>query len=174
MNPYEKCPVVKTKSFTLRLVEMSDSEALFHCYYDQKAVSLMNDDNCDFGFYVQTEEKMAETIGYWIKFYEQKYFIRFAIVDNASGKAVGTMEGFGGETGVLRVDIRTEYETAEYLSELFDFAKEHFYEYFGNQILVTKAIAVAEERRKALVDCGWEFIDKYKNYHDYYQLTLSC
>lgn len=70
----------------------------------------MNDDNCDFSFYVDSEEKMQETIGYWISFYQKKYFVRFSIVDNATEEAVGTIEGFSGETVVLRVDICSEYE----------------------------------------------------------------
>lgn len=55
----------------------------------------MNDDNCNFGFYADSQEKMSEIIGYWLDFYKKQCFIRFSIVDNATGKAVGTVEGFG-------------------------------------------------------------------------------
>ena len=99
MNAYLECPTIKTKSFTIRLIRKADSESLFQCYNDERAVCLMNDDNCDFGFYVESREKMLETIGYWLDFYEKQYFIRFSIVDNATDKAVGTIEGFVGETG---------------------------------------------------------------------------
>lgn len=100
----------------------------------------MNDNNCDFGFYMESEEKMQKTIEYWLGFYTKKYFIRFAIVDNATRNAVGTIEGFGGETGVLRVDILSTYERESYLSEIFDFAKENFHKLFENNYIVTKAI----------------------------------
>ena len=112
MNAYLECPTIKTKSFTIRLIRKADSESLFQCYNDERAVCLMNDDNCDFGFYVESREKMLETIGYWLDFYEKQYFIRFSIVDNATDKAVGTIEGFVGETGVLRVDISSDFEKA--------------------------------------------------------------
>lgn len=172
MNPYVECPAITTNSFTIRLIKDSDSESLFKCYNDKRAVEFMNDDNCDFGFYVDSEKKMQETIGYWIDFYQKQYLIRFAIVDNATGEAVGTIEGFNGETGVLRVDICSAYEKEYYLSELFNFAKENFYEYFGNEYIVTKAISKAKERREALENNEWEFIDIFRNYHNYYRIKL--
>lgn len=88
-------------------------------------------------------------------FTKKKYFVRFSIVDNATEEAVGTIEGFSGETGVLRVDICSEYEKACYLSELFNFARDNFYEFFGNEYIVTKAISKALERREALVNNRW-------------------
>ncbi len=173
MNAYLECPTMSTKSFTIRLIKTEDSDALFECYNDKTAVQFMNDDNCDFGFYVETKEKMLETVGYWLDFYEKQYFIRFSIVDNATGKAVGTIEGFAGETGVLRVDICSAYEKASYLSELFKVAKENFYELFGNEYIVTKALASATERRQALEDNGWEFIDMFRGFADNYRIRLK-
>ena len=64
LNPYVECPSFATKSFTIRLIREDDSESLFTCYHDTSAVELMNDDNCDFGFYMASPEKMSETIGY--------------------------------------------------------------------------------------------------------------
>ena len=173
LNAYLECPTIKTKSFTIRLIRKADSESLFQCYNDERAVCLMNDDNCDFGFYVESREKMLETIGYWLDFYEKQYFIRFSIVDNATDKAVGTIEGFVGETGVLRVDISSDFEKASCLSEILEFAKDNFYDFFGNEVIVTKAVPGATERRKALNSSGWEFIDKYREHHDYYKITCK-
>ena len=115
---------------------------------------------------------MQETIGYWIDFYHKQYFVRFSIVNNATEEAVGTIEGFRGETGVLRVDICSEYEKACYLSELFSFASDNFHAFFGNEYLVTKAISKATERREALTENGWEIIDTYRGYHDYYGIKI--
>ena len=173
MDPYVECPTATTKSFIIRLISEYDSEAIYQCYHDKAAVELMNDDNCDFGFYVDTKEQMADTIGYWIDFYQKRYFIRFTIVDGTTEKAVGTMEGFGGEIGVLRVDIASAYERANYLSEIYTFAKDNFYDFFGNKYLVTKAIPKASERRMALDENGWEFIDKFRGYQDYYKVKTK-
>ena len=105
-------------------------------------------------------------------FYREQCFIRFAIVDNSTGKAVGTIEGFGGETGVHRVDIASDYEKCAYLSEIFATVKNNFYHLFKNQYIVTKAVKNATERRQALTDCGWEFIDLFREYGDYYRIGL--
>lgn len=172
MNPYLECPTIETNNFIIRLIRASDYKSLFKCYNDKMAVEFMNDDNCDFGFYVDCEEKMQETINYWIDFYKKQYFIRFSIVDKSTENAVGTIEGFNDEIGVLRVDISSKYEKADYLSELFDFAKNYFYSFFGNKYLVTKAISKATERRKALTNCKWEYIDVFKTYNDYYKIEL--
>ena len=126
MNPFEKCPVVETENFTIRLIELSDSKDLYQCYHDKTAVALMNDDNCDFGFYTDSEEKMAETIGYWIDFYKKGYFIRFSIVDHKTNTVVGTIEGFSGETGVLRIDIKSTYETTSNILQIISFAVQNF------------------------------------------------
>ena len=60
MNAYLECPTIKTKSFTIRLIRKADSESLFQCYNDERAVCLMNDDNCDFGFYVKSRETILD------------------------------------------------------------------------------------------------------------------
>ncbi len=172
MDPYVQCPVVETPHFVLRLVRQEDSDSLLACYHDQNAVALMNDDNCDFGFYMESREKMVNTVDYWLNHYHWRSFVRFAIVDKDTCKAVGTIEGFGGEVGVLRLDIAGSYERKEYLSELLAFAKEHFREYFGNEILVTKAVPQACQRRIALEETGWEFIGAFRTYRDYYQIKL--
>ena len=173
MNAYIECPTVRTKSFTIRLINEEDCNSIFKCYHDKSAVELMNDDNCDFGFYSDSLEKMSETIHYWLDFYKKQYFIRFSIVDNATGEAVGTIEGFGGETGVLRVDIASAYEKVSYLSEIFIFAKDYFYEIFGNDYLVTKAISKAVDRRQALKINKWDNINTFRGYQDYYKIKVK-
>lgn len=173
MNPYLECPTATTKNFTIRLISEDDSKPIFKCYNDKTAVEFMNDDNCDFGFYIDSQEKMSETIGYWLDFYKKQCFIRFSIVDNERGEAVGTIEGFGGETGVLRVDIASAYEKESYLSEIFIFAKDNFHEIFGNEYLVTKAIPHAIERRQALKNNEWEYINTFRDYQDYYKIKVK-
>ena len=102
MNAYLECPTIKTKSFTIRLIRKADSESLFQCYNDERAVCLMNDDNCDFGFYVESREKMLETIGYWLDFYEKQYFIRFSILFLSFSVYVITLTKFYyGEDNIL-------------------------------------------------------------------------
>ncbi len=172
MDIYEICPTTELERFTIRLIREEDAPGLFTCYHDSAAIARMNDDNCDFGFYVDTPENMANTLRYWLDFYRRKCFVRFALVDKQTGKAVGTIEGFGGDVGVLRLDLASTYETAACLCELFRFAQENFKAWFGNSTLVTKAIPSAAERRKALETCGWNYIGQFRSYSDYYQIDL--
>ncbi len=172
MDVYAACPTNCTEHFTLRLVRESDAPDLFACYHDKAAVDRMNDDNCDFGFYADTPEQMADMIAYWLRHYAWRSFIRFAIVDRVTNAAVGTVEGFGGEVGVLRLDIASEYEQTDLLSELLNFAQQCFGAYFDNRELVTKAIPAIGERRAALAACGWTYIGEYRGYSDYYRISL--
>lgn len=173
IDPYLNCPTFETDSFVLRLVEERDSDPLFECYNDKSAVALMNEDNCDFGFYVKTKRQMSETVAYWLDFYAKRGFVRFSVVDNAENKAIGTVEGFAGDTGVLRIDLCAAYEKSSYIGEILELAKKHFRALFGNHILVTKAIPQAAERRRALADGGWEYIGRYRGYGDYYETKLD-
>ncbi len=173
MDIYAACPTVQTEHFILRLVREEDAAALFACYHDKAAIARMNDDNCDFGFYADTPEDMAATVDYWLQHYRWRSFVRFAIVNRDTGEAVGTIEGFGGEAGVLRLDIASGYEQADLLAELLAFAAEHFREYFDNQALVTKAVPAAQERRAALERCGWTHVGDYRGYRHYYRLELQ-
>ena len=171
-DPYVSCPTFTTEHFTIRLIRQEDSRNLFACYHDKQAVSYMNDDNCDFGFYVDTPEAMEETVKYWIQFYAERAFIRFAIVDTKKQQVIGTIEGFHGKEGVLRVDIRSEYETKLYMKEILAVAVANFKELFENEYLVTKAVKAATERRGALVEGGWKYIDTFRTFSDYYKVQL--
>lgn len=173
-NPYLQCPTVKSRSFTFRLIDESDADSLFQCYNDPAAVALMNDDNCDFGFYVESRGQMLEAIRYWLDFYRQRCFIRFAIVDNSTGNAIGTVEGFGGKTGVLRADIAAAYEKVDYLAEILDFARSSFRTLFGNEYIVIKAAPDATERRLALNGGGWEYIGDFRGYQHYYRIGTAA
>ena len=51
-------------------------------------------------------------------------------------------------------DISSDFEKASCLSEIFEFAKDNFYDFFGNEVIVTKAVPGATERRKALNSSG--------------------
>lgn len=173
MNIYEGVPAAQTADFTIRLVRRADAADLAETYGDTAAVALMNDDNCDFGFYMPGVEQMEQTIDYWLDHYRQRNFVRFAVVSKSAGKTVGTLEGFGGDTGVLRIDINGAYENAASIRQLLDFATSTFRDYFGNARLVTKAAPGAAERRMALRDAGWQSIDSYRGYPHYYAISVS-
>lgn len=126
MNPYEECPEYETGSFILRLVEPSDADCLLVCYSDPVAVARMNTDQCTSNFYYTTREQMKECIDFWLKEYKRKAYVRFSIIPKLTEHAVGTIEIFGGDSGVLRIDIASEYETDPYIEELLYLAVFQF------------------------------------------------
>lgn len=122
MNIYQTCPEYQSESFCLRLVRLEDAEALLDCYSDRVVAARANADNCTSDFYYTTLEQMEECIHFWLAEYQKGYYVRFAIVSKQEGRAVGTMEVFGGEAGVLRLDIASRYEQEAYIDQLFRLA----------------------------------------------------
>jgi len=161
-DPYKNCPVYETEHFTLRLVADADADDLFACYSDPKAWDIFNADRCTSDFRYTTKEQMAQCLRDWLYCYEHGYFIRFAVVDKAAGKAVGTVEMFddssfidGKSGGVLRIDLASPYETTGCIAELLATANEHFFALFNVEIMLTKVIPAATERRAALPATGY-------------------
>ncbi len=177
INPYEKCPIYESESFTLRLVEEKDAEDLLKCYSDILAVKLMNSDNCTSDFYYRTIKEMKDCILFWIKEYENKVYVRFSIVDKQIQKIIGTMEIFGrkakeeksSKLGVLRIDLCSNYEIQSYITELLKISNEHFYDVFDVKHIITKAIPTAKERISSLIENGFSELENntiipYDNY----------
>ena len=96
----------ETASFALRQVVPEDAPALLRCYGDAEAVALMNGDNCSRGFYCATLADMESYIHIW----QGEGYARPAVIDKHTWEVIGTLEIFGGEAGVLRVDLRRDYE----------------------------------------------------------------
>jgi RimJ/RimL family protein N-acetyltransferase len=154
-DPYEKCPQFETQNFILRLVDKTDAEALLECYSDINAQKYFNSDNCTSDFKYKTIDEMNECIDFWLLAYKNKWFIRFSIINKLMKKAVGTIEIFGGSFGVLRIDIKSEYETIEYLKEAIEISVNNFFELLNIENIIIKAIPEATERIKALMEYGF-------------------
>lgn len=143
-NVYEKCPVYETESFILRKVELTDAQDLLKCYSDKENVAKLNADHCTSDFYYTTLEQMEGCIRFWLKEYEKHYYVRFAVVPKAVAHAIGTVEIFGGENGVLRIDLAAEYITEQSYAELVTLAKEQFAEDFGVGSIKIKTANIPE------------------------------
>ncbi len=168
MNPYEKCPKYETESFFLRLVEPSDAEDLLVCYSDSDAVARMNADQCTSDFYYTTLEQMKECIGFWLKEYRQKAYVRFSIILKSTEHAVGTIEIFGGNFGVLRIDIASEYETDQTIEELLYLAVFQFVPDFKIGSLKIKA-SNTPERIGLLRKFGFQPSETFRPGMGYYE-----
>jgi RimJ/RimL family protein N-acetyltransferase len=154
-NPYDKCPVFETEKFIIRLVEKSDAEDLLGCYSDVNAQKYFNAYNCTSDFKWKTLEEINEYMDFWIQAYNDRAFVRFSIVQKLIKKAIGTIEFFGGPYGVLRIDIKSEYEKEEYLKDIIEISVNNFYKLFNTNRIITKAIPEAVDRINVLMDYGF-------------------
>lgn len=152
ISPYDRCPTYETPSFRLRLVRPEDAEELLACYSDPVAVARMNADNCTSDFFYRTPDDMRRCIDYWLSEYRSRRYVRFAVVAKESGAPVGTVEMFGGEAGVLRIDLATAWEPRA--AELAKLAIDRWYLDFQAEKIVTK-VGNAPERAEAFARLGF-------------------
>lgn len=162
-NPYENCPTFESEHFLLRNIDIADADDLLVCYADEQAVKLINVDRAtttEFNF--TSVVQMRTCLRFWLMEYGQKRYVRFAIVDKELKKAVGTVEiSQKGNSehltnvGLLRLDLATQYESYDAISELLTLINAEFYDAFGLDYLMTKAIAEGEIRIKALKNADY-------------------
>ncbi len=170
MNIYEICPEVHNERFLLRLATQKDCEDLLKVYSDVKAVPLFNGDNCNGDdFYYSTLERMQQAMSFWIWSYENGWFVRLSIVDLSTECAVGTVElcyRDSEDTGVLRLDLRSDYENETEILNVLSLVVEPAYNWVGCSRLITKARPIAKERIKALTAFGFTPADAPLLGHD--------
>ena len=163
MNIYESCPTLESNRFLLRLATEEDCEDLLKVYSDKHALPFFNSDNCNGDhFYYPTKERMAEALKFWIWSYENGWFVRLAIVDKAVSSVVGTVElclrvseDVFNNMGILRVDVRSDYETEAMLYEVIALTAPCMAELLGCRGVLTKAPVYAVERISALQKAGF-------------------
>lgn len=158
---YEKCPVFENEKYILRFVEETDVSDLLEVYSDKNALPFFNSDNCNGdNFYYPTAEKMLEAVKFWLFSYRERYFVRFSIIDKSINKAVGTVEifrrvsgdKFDGD-GVFRLDVKSNYEKENIISEIISIIIPSAFEMFGVDEIITKIPLYAVERMNAF----WQF-----------------
>lgn len=118
MNIYETCPVLESEKFIIRLFQDADCDDLLKVYSDKNALPFFNSDNCDGdNFYYSTKERMTDAIKFWHMSYENGWFVRMSIVDKLVKSVIGTVElcvrvseDEFNNMGILRVDVRSDYE----------------------------------------------------------------
>lgn len=163
MGIYEKCPVLESGKFMLRAVEDRDCQDLLKVYSDKNALPFFNSDNCDGdNFYYATEERMAQALDFWKLSYENGWFARLSIVDKASCAVAGTIElclrasedAFN-NMGILRIDVRSDYEREDALYDILVLITPHIPELLGCSGILTKVPIYAVERLKAVQKAGF-------------------
>lgn len=163
MNIYERCPTLEDGRFLLRPVARGDCDDLLKVYSDKNALPFFNSDNCDGdNFYYATRERMAQALDFWELSYQNGWFARLSIVDKAASQVVGTVElclrvsedAFD-HMGILRVDVRSDYETEEALYGITALVAPRLPELLGCAGILTKVPIYAVERKKAMERAGF-------------------
>lgn len=196
VSPYEECPIYENENYLLRLVEASDASDLLLVYSDEKAVPYFNSDNCNGDdFHYTTLERMQSAIEFWLWAYQDKGFVRWAVIDRKAGQAIGTIELFkrGGNDqeqdlqnkprdyfnncGLLRLDLRSDYERTESIEDILSLIVPSAFELFACQMVATKIPPYAVLRKAAAERLGFAASeekliggDDHKVYSDYYVL----
>ena len=168
-NVYEQCPIYETESFILRLVKLEDAEDLLACYSDKDNVSKFNNDFCTSDFYYSTVSEMEDCIKFWLEEYKKQYYVRFSVVNKADSKAIGTVEIFGGETGVLRIDLSSNYNTEESFGEIIKLTIEQFVDDFEIGSVKIKSSNIPE-KINCIESFGFILSKTYRTefgYHEY-------
>ena len=184
---YEYCPEFENDKYLLRLISAEDTNDLLKVYSDASAVPFFNGDNCDGdNFHYKTLVRMKQAVDFWLFSYNERYFVRWTIFDKETMEAVGTIELFHREAdehfyecGLLRLDLRSDYEDAGQIADIISLIKDNAYDLFHCNIIATKAVPEARERLKALQGLGFVASDKIivgqdgTKYGDYYILRKS-
>ena len=163
MNIYEDCPTLENEKFLLRLFANEDCDDLLKVYSDKNALPFFNSDNCDGdNFYYATKERMAEALDFWNLSYKNGWFARLSIVDKTVSNVIGTVElclrvseDEFNNMGILRVDVRSDYEKEDVLYEVITLITPHLSELLGCNGIITKAPIYAVERIKAIQKAGF-------------------
>lgn len=161
---YQNCPEYENENFKLRFVMKSDSSDLLEVYSDKNALPFFNSDNCHGdNFYYHTQEKMDAAIDFWHDSYKEKWFVRWAIIDKTSSKAIGTIELFHriadddfNHVGVLRLDLRSDYESATAINEILSIIVPPAFGLFECDEIISKVPLYAIERALAFSDYGFQ------------------
>lgn len=174
---FEKCPTYEKERITLRQTQQEDAVELLDCYSDERAVPLFNSDNCHGDlFHYQSLERMQQAIDFWSFSYANKYFVRWTIIWNETKERIGTVEMVHRRAedeydhyGVLRIDLKSRYETQPVIKEILEIADENFFAAFDVQAILTKAIPSASERILCLLQNGYQPLNrKVVVYDDYF------
>ncbi|MBQ9718159.1 MAG: N-acetyltransferase, partial [Clostridia bacterium] len=105
---------------------------------------------------------MRQAIDYWLWEYGRRGFVRWSIEDRGTGEVIGTIELFRREAedfftdcGLLRLDLRSDYDTADAVGCILKRIVPETFVWFGCSMIATKAVPAAEERRCALAAMGF-------------------
>ncbi len=173
-NVYRSCPQYENEDYLLRKISPNDKSDLLTVYSDKNAVPFFNCDNCGGDdFYYTTQDRMEQAISYWLLEYSTAGFVRWSILSKKVKQAIGTIELFHRDAedyftncGLLRLDIRSDYEVSSEIVKILNLIIQPAYTLFHCDKIATKAIPSATERIAALKRLGFTLSEESLIGHD--------
>ena len=166
---YTEIPELSNDRYTLRAIDgMKDASDLFEVYSDAKAVVFFNTDlgNGD-DFHYETMEEMFQALDFWSYAYEQRYMVRWAVVDKYTSTTIGTIglsrresEDSFNNCALLYLDVRSDYETSECLESILYIIVPKIRSLFACDKVAVKAIPDDLERISALENRGFQLSEE--------------
>lgn len=185
MDIYKTCPQLASETFLLRQVCLEDCADLLGVYSDPAAWPIFNSDNCTGDFRMTKMEDMENCVRFWLHEYSLRYYIRWSIVDKLSGRTIGTVELFNrtandfyNNVGLLRLDLRGDYETEDAIREIMTILVPQSFELFSCTRIATKIPPCAKVRAATLTGLGFRcspeplYGHDGRAYGDYYILSV--
>lgn len=173
MDIYETCPEFRSDRFLLRQVTLDDCDDLLKVYSDPAAWPIFNSDNCTGDFHMTRKEDMENCIRFWLQEYGQRYYVRWSVIDRSTDQAIGTIELFNrtaedfyNNVGLLRLDLRSDYENETAITEILSLLLPSVWELFSCNGIATKIPACAQTRRDTLCGLGFQFSPEKLYGHD--------
>ncbi|MBP5448940.1 MAG: N-acetyltransferase [Spirochaetales bacterium] len=166
---YTSVPAFENERFILRFVQKGDANDLLAVYSDKNALPFFNSDNCHGdNFYYPTLDRMNQAVDFWLDSYKNKWFVRWSIIDKRIKKAIGSIELFHREAddafdnvGLLRLDLRSDYEKANIIEEIANLILNSTYSLFYTDRIITKVPLYAVERQVAFTKLGFTKSEEY-------------
>lgn len=105
---------------------------------------------------------MNKAVKFWLDSYKSKWFVRWVIIEKDTNKIIGSIElfhrtadDFFNHAGVLRLDLGSDYETAEVIECITSLIVPAAYDLFDTDKIITKIPLYAVERKSAFEKLGF-------------------
>ena len=112
--------------------------------------------------------KRIKAIDFWLSSYMSKWFVRWSILDKRAQKAIGTIElfhrtanDFFNDAGILRVDVKSEYEKTQEIKAIVSPLLDRAFSLFDTNRIATKIPLYAIERKAAFESLGFAQSDEH-------------
>lgn len=168
-SPFIYCPRLKNNRIRIRQLRLDDADKLLSCYQQQgKAPTYFNLDFSNETIPCQNKEQVKNLLKFYLSQSKSKKSVYWTVIDLFNNNSIGVISITPLEknedyknVGLLRMDIKSEYETKEIISAILNMT-EQLYELFDLNTIISKAWLTSRHRINAMLENGFkESFDRY-------------